>query len=132
MKLVFLALAAMCLSCEGGGAAATVGDVVGGDVAEGDAVTEGDATAGSDSTDGAPQGPSGEQLWNENCVSCHKADGSGTAAGPDLRPRVPLLDDQKLRDTITGRKRDNGTPIFGHLSERDLDLLIEYLREAFG
>lgn len=73
----------------------------------------------------------GEALFMERCLECHKVHEKGGVAGPDLtrigskRSRAEL--EQVIREPS---KVFPGTvmPPFGHLSAKQVDSLVDYLR----
>lgn len=84
---------------------------------------------------GAPtSGRPVEQLWAENCVRCHGADGRGNPAQRTLDPRVDLGQSKMVAARASGLIYQRiawgyGTmPGFAHKLERgDLELLVDFV-----
>jgi heme/copper-type cytochrome/quinol oxidase subunit 2/mono/diheme cytochrome c family protein len=96
----------------------------GGEEAEGEAMEGGEtAEAG-----GAPNAEAGEEVFAENCSTCHGATGHGGNGGPDLRT-MPLAQEQagaEMQVTNGG----GGMPAFkGTLSEEEIKNVAAYVVE---
>jgi outer membrane protein assembly factor BamB len=74
--------------------------------------------------------PSGQQLFNKNCASCHGADARGTAKGPGLamNPRVAGQTTEQLRAFLGRGNPAAGMPAFSDLPDSNLIALAKYLR----
>lgn len=99
--------------------------------------------AGADETPTNPFPPSaesiavGQELYVEQCQTCHGASGLGDGSGgaglepppADLVYHVPLHPDDELFTTIVEGKASTAMPAFGEqLSEEQIWHLINYLR----
>jgi mono/diheme cytochrome c family protein len=86
-----------------------------------------DLVAGGVCGGGPPGGPGGgspeEQLYADNCGSCHGADARGTGARPDIRCAVHLHDPVRF-GLGTG---DGAMPAFPSLSDADVGTLATFL-----
>lgn len=77
--------------------------------------------------------PSTAGLYKTNCVSCHAADGRGSAVGKSLHaadfhsPQVQQQSDAQLADVITHGR--GNMPAFGNsLTKAQIDALVKYIR----
>ena len=83
-----------------------------------------------------PANSSGADTYKANCVSCHSADGHGSAIGKSLHaadfhsPQVQRQSDTQLTDVIKNG-RGNMPPFGGSLSQTQIASLVKYIR-AFG
>lgn len=69
-----------------------------------------------------------EQIFENNCASCHGADLSG-GAGPDLTQVGSRLEESEIHDIITNGT-DGGMPPFGNqLAEEEINALAAWLAE---
>lgn len=84
----------------------------------------------------------GKEVYQQTCVACHSADGSGAFAGvPDLtdaKGRLSKSDEELLKNVRNGFQTP-GSPMAmpprggnGALTEGDLRNVMEYLHKAFG
>ncbi len=71
----------------------------------------------------------GEQVYLDNCATCHLDDGSGDV-GPSLIDHVPHHDDSILVETILNGK--GGMPAFDTLTDQEVADVLSYLRATFG
>ncbi|HEV2730112.1 MAG TPA: cytochrome c [Terriglobales bacterium] len=76
---------------------------------------------------------SGAGAYKTNCVSCHAADGRGSAVGKSLHaadfhsPQVQQQSDAQLADVVTHGR--GNMPAFGNsLSKAQIDALVQYIR----
>ena len=75
--------------------------------------------------------PTGEALFMERCLECHKVHEKGGVAGPDLTRIGSIGSRTELEQVIREpSKLFPGTvmPPFGHLSAKQVDSLVDYLR----
>jgi cytochrome c6 len=87
----------------------------------------------------APPGDAaaGEQTYKANCVSCHGADGTGTATGkilkaPDLHSdAVQKMTAAQLVAQVSDGK-NNMPPFKSTLSKDQIDGVVAYVRATFG
>jgi cytochrome c6 len=76
---------------------------------------------------------SAADTYKANCVSCHAADGHGSAVGKSLHvadfhsPKVQQQSDSQLMDVIKNG-RGNMPPFGESLSQAQLDALVKYIR----
>src|SRR5690349_16096082 len=73
----------------------------------------------------------GEAAFEGKCVKCHKLNGEGGTKGPDLTGIFSKKDENYVR-TFTQDPRSikpDGTMPPSKLSDHELDLLIQYLKE---
>ncbi len=77
------------------------------------------------------QSPSPQQLFVDNCASCHGTDARGTAQGPGLtmNPRVAGQSQQQLRSFLEQGNVAAGMPAFGDLPPAHLKAIAGFLRE---
>ena len=74
---------------------------------------------------------SGENVFGDNCVFCHAADGSGTTA-PSFADLLPPLSKQEAADAIVNGT-DEGMPSFdGQLSEQEIADVVRYIYDNFA
>lgn len=74
----------------------------------------------------------GEELYVNYCASCHKPNGRGIAdTFPALTrsPRVTGNPDSLIRLVLTGK---NEMPQFSFIEDRDLAVILTYIRKRFG
>ncbi len=73
----------------------------------------------------------GEEVWDGECVKCHKLGGSGGTKGPDLTGILQKKDENYVR-TYTQDPRSiktDGTMPPSKISDHELDLVIQYMKE---
>jgi len=87
-----------------------------------DAATEETEDGGSD---GAVDSAAGEEVFQQNCASCHGADLSG-GAGPDLTQVGSRLSEDEIKDVI---ENGQGSMPGGLVSGEDLDAVSAWLAE---
>jgi mono/diheme cytochrome c family protein len=87
---------------------------------------------------------SGQLVYNNNCLSCHQADGKGVIGmNPPLSKTQWVLGDKKQLITILlkGMKQqlvigdeiyDNAMPAQSHLSDKEIAAVLSYVRSNFG
>jgi len=90
----------------------------------------------------AGNAPNGEQIYNQNCVACHGADGKGTIPGaPDFTAKGGVLSnpDKLLLDRIMNGYQSPGSPMAmppnggnPSLSRADILAVLAYMRQTFG
>ena len=78
-----------------------------------------------------PEYTSGEQIFRGECVKCHKLNGSGGTKGPDLSSVFSKKDEMTIRSVIQDPRsvKPDGTMPPAKLSDHELDLIIQYLKE---
>ena len=90
-----------------------------------------------EATPEAPTGPvgegdpaSGEQIFAQNCASCHGPDAAGGALGPTLvSAEVAANDDDFYRETIANGRAGTAMPAWGAiLSPQEIEDVISWLR----
>lgn len=90
-----------------------------------------------EATPEAPAGPvgegnpaSGEQIFAQNCVSCHGPDAAGGTLGPTLiSAEVAANGDDFFRETITNGRAGTAMPAWGAiLSPQEIEDVISWLR----
>ena len=86
---------------------------------------------------GEPAGPAGEgdpargeQVFTQNCASCHGPDAAGGALGPTLvSADLGARDDDSLRETISNGRPGTSMPAWsGALSSQNIEDAIAFLR----
>ena len=76
---------------------------------------------------------SGADTYKTNCVSCHAADGHGSAVGKSLHApdfhasQIQQQSDSQLTDAIKNGK-GNMPPFGGSLSQTQITALVKYIR----
>jgi cytochrome c6 len=82
---------------------------------------------------GQPVNSSAASTYKTNCVSCHAADGRGSAVGKSLHaadfhsPQVQQQSDAQLTDVITHGR--GNMPAFGNsLNKAQIEALVKYVR----
>jgi len=100
----------------------------------------GGSAAAHDTGEGT--GLSGKEIYEQTCLACHGADGSGSLPGaPDFSsPTGPLSKpDEVLLDNILGGYQTPGSPMAmpakggnPNLNAADVRAVLEYLHESFG
>lgn len=77
-------------------------------------------------------GPGGRELFRrEGCVNCHSFKSEGGGIGPDLTRVTASKSEGRIREHIRSpRKHDPESPMpsYGHLSDREMDAIMEYLK----
>ena len=80
----------------------------------------------------AGKSPEGAILFErERCIYCHSFKGHGAHVGPDLTDIAKRRGDDWIRDQIRNPRLHNpspGMPGHEHLSRRQIDALIRYLK----
>ena len=66
----------------------------------------------------------GKDAWQTNCASCHAADGSGTAIGPDVRDER----DETIEVTLFGE--DDMAPL-DYLENQTIADIAEFVEKGF-
>lgn len=86
----------------------------------------------------------GQQIYLENCLSCHQANGSGVMSiAPPLRKTSYVLGSKSIligivlngfnEDVeIEGEYYSNPMPAFPHLSDEEVAKVLTYVRSNFG
>lgn len=76
----------------------------------------------------------GEALFEQNCMACHQADGSGAADGtvPALADNPFVTADEADGVIVTLLDGRSGMPSFGHLDDGQLAEIITYIRQMEG
>ena len=75
---------------------------------------------------GAGQAASGARLFNDNCQSCHGAEGAGGNVGPDLQKSSAAENLAQVKNQV----RDGGggmPPFAGVLSDAEIDTVARYV-----
>ncbi len=110
---------------EAGGEEAESGE----EAAEEDAAEEPEAGGEEASAGGAPNAEAGEEVFAENCSTCHGATGKGGNGGPDLTT-MPKAQEQKGAEEQVA-KGGGGMPAFeGTLSEEEIGNVAAYVVET--
>jgi len=78
-----------------------------------------------------PEYPSGQAVYEEECVKCHKLNGEGGTKGPDLTSIFREKDEVYFRKyTMDPRSfKSDGTMPPSKISDRELDLVVQYVKE---
>lgn len=73
---------------------------------------------------------SGAEVYEGECVECHKLNGKGGSKGPDLTNLFTKRDEKFVRQYTTDPRsiKPDSTMPGSDLNERELDLLIQYLK----
>jgi mono/diheme cytochrome c family protein len=73
----------------------------------------------------------GEAAFQGKCVKCHKLNGEGGTKGPDLTSILYKKDADYIRNYTQDPRsiKPDGTMPPSDLSDHELDLLIQYLKE---
>ena len=77
-----------------------------------------------------PEELTGEPLFNEHCLGCHKVRGKGGSLGPDLSAVGARRDSRSMEQVIREPSRVfPGTvmPAYDRFSKRQVDSLVDYL-----
>lgn len=74
----------------------------------------------------------GQAAFQGECVKCHKLNGTGGTKGPDMTGIFEKKDEQYFRSyTMDPRSiKPDGTMPPAKISDRELNLLVEYLRKS--
>lgn len=113
---VFFGLVLILAACGGGGD----------DGASEEPADTNDGAATEESTEGgAVDSAAGEEVYQQNCASCHGADLSG-GAGPELSQVGSNLSEDEIRDIIVNGK---GSMPGGLVDGEDLDAVVAWLSE---
>src|SRR6201996_4924990 len=116
---------------EAGGEGAEAGGEAeaGEEAAEESAAEEPEAGGEEASVGGAPNAEAGEEVFAENCSTCHGATGKGGNGGPDLTT-MPKAQEQKGAEEQVA-KGGGGMPAFeGTLSEEEIGNVAAYVVET--
>jgi len=73
-----------------------------------------------------------ELINSLGCKGCHQINGEGGSVGPVLNGVGKRLDEERIRQQLLDPKVANPNsmmPSFGHLPEKDIDTLVEYLSD---
>lgn len=77
--------------------------------------------------------PDGAKLFRkEGCVNCHRFKGVGGSIGPDLTDVTSRRTDQFIRQQLHDSSMNNpnsAMPSFKHLSDKEVQALIDYLKD---
>jgi quinohemoprotein ethanol dehydrogenase len=96
-----------------------------GEEAEGEPTEEGGETAAAG---GAPNAEAGEEVFSENCSTCHGATGMGGNGGPDLTTMPKAKEQAGAEEQVTNG--GGGMPAFkGTLSEEEIKNVAAYVVE---
>jgi cytochrome c551 len=90
-----------------------------------DTATEEPADTGDTDTEETVESGAGEDVYQQNCASCHGADLSG-GAGPDLTSAGSNFSEDELEDIIVN---GTGSMPAQNVSGDDLDALVSWLSE---
>jgi len=84
----------------------------------------------------SPKRSEGEKLWRKHCAECHGLGGAGNTPRYMGKPYADLLDDVWRVGGDTGTLRESTRtgsfgemPAFDHLSDEEIRLVVDYLRE---
>lgn len=87
----------------------------------------GEEQSASEGGEGGSSSADPEQIYSQNCASCHGADLSGTA-GPSLKTIGSSLSKDEIVKTITNGVQGTAMPAFeGQLKEGQIDSLATWL-----
>lgn len=72
----------------------------------------------------------GEAAYQGECIQCHKIEGKGGSKGPELTDILIKHDEKYVRQYTKDPRsiKPNSTMPPSELNDRELDLLIEYLK----
>ncbi len=74
----------------------------------------------------------GASLFSKKgCINCHRFKGKGGSIGPDLTEVKKRRSDEWIRQQLkdsTVNNPNSKMPNFGHLSDREIQALIDYLK----
>ena len=75
--------------------------------------------------------PSGEAVFQGECVKCHKLNGVGGKKGPELTDVFQKHDDYYIRTYVMDPRsiKPDGLMPPAKITEQQLDMLVEYLKE---
>jgi len=78
-----------------------------------------------------PEYPSGEAVFQGECVKCHKLNGKGGTKGPDLTTLFSKKDEDLVRTIIQDPRsvKPDGTMPPAKLSDKELDMVVQYLKQ---
>ncbi|WP_080874503.1 c-type cytochrome [Oceanobacillus timonensis] len=125
LMLLAFALAFVLAAC--GGDDSSDSSDGGADNAENGEETE-SSDSGEDEEDGdSASADAGEEVFQNNCASCHGQDLSGEA-GPDLTEVGSTYSQDEIAD-IVENGTDGGMPSFSDMEDDDLDELTSWLSE---
>ncbi len=72
----------------------------------------------------------GEEVFRGECINCHLLNGEGGKRGPDLTRIFQKRQESYIRDYIMDPRsiKPNGTMPPARISERELDMVMQYLK----
>ncbi len=78
-----------------------------------------------------PEYTTGQAVYEGECMKCHKLNGEGGTKGPDLTGIFSKKDEAYFRAyTLDPRtQKADGTMPPAKVSDRELDLVVQYIRE---
>jgi len=86
-----------------------------------------------------PERSEGEKLWRKHCAECHGIGGAGNTPRYMGKPYADLLDNTWRVGGETGTLQESTRtgffgemPAFDHLSDEEIRLVVDYLRELRG
>jgi cytochrome c oxidase subunit II len=73
----------------------------------------------------------GPEVFQNECVKCHKLNGEGGKKGPELTDIFAKKDEDYIRQYIMDPRsiKPDGTMPPAKLSDRELNLIVEYLKQ---
>ncbi len=75
----------------------------------------------------------GRALYEQNCASCHQANGQGLPpAFPALAGNPKLADAEYVIKTVLNGKPGTAMPPFNKLSDEEIAAIVSYIRTAWG
>lgn len=81
-----------------------------------------------------PEYTSGEAVFQGECVKCHRMHGKGGKKGPELTEVFNKRDEQYVRTYVTNPRflKADGTMPPAKISDHEMDLIVQYLKEQAG
>lgn len=78
-----------------------------------------------------PEYKTGPEVYEGQCIKCHKLNERGGTKGPDLTHIFEKKDEQTIRTYIMDPRSIKGDGIMppAKISEHELDLIVEYLKQ---
>lgn len=77
-------------------------------------------------------GPDGKQLFDQNCVVCHRKGGQGSIGLPLRKEKFSTFTNEYIRQTIRHGRPGRVMPPFEIMSDSQVDAIVSYLREWSG
>lgn len=97
-------------------------------------LTEGSRLSAAESSQNAAQIATGQQLWSENCATCHGQSGEGvTAPALNSQEFLASVTDQQIAGIVRGGVPGSEMPAWladygGALTEQQIEAVVSYVR----